>query len=154
MGFRSGFFVSLMAAGLLAAPSARADDPIRDLVEQPVPTLKDGTKIPIGEVQRALLQALVRHKFDATAVAPGHITARFARRFSSFEVDILYTETRYSVRYRDSKRMDYHAGRQSIDESYNEQLAQLGAQVQEQFDVVLQRMKRIAQKQTRRSLKV
>ena len=116
--------------------------------------MKDGTKIPIGEVQRALFQALVRHKFEATAVAPGHITARFARRFSSFEVDILYTETSYSVRYRNSKRMDYDARRQSIDEAYNEQLAQLEAQVQDQFDVVLQRMKRIAQKQTRRSLKV
>ncbi len=150
---RTGFLAFLVAASLLAAP-ARADDPIRDIVEQPVPTMTDGTKIPIGEVQRALLQALIRHKFDATTVAPGHITAKFARRFSSFEVDILYTETSYSVRYRDSKRMDYDAGRQRIDESYNEQLAQLGAQVQDQFDTVLRRMKRIAQKQTRRSLKV
>lgn len=154
MGLHAGFIVSLVATGLLAAPSVRADDPIRDIVEQPVPTMKDGTKIPIGEVQRALLQALVRHKFDASAVAPGHITARFARRWSSFDVDILYTETSYSVRYRDSKRMDYDARRQRIDESYNEQLALLGAQVQDQFDVVLQRMKRIAQKQTRRSFKV
>ena len=151
---RTGFLALLVTAGLLAAPSAYADDPLRDIVEQPVPTMKDGTKIPIGEVQRALLQALVRHKFDATAIAPGHITARFERRWSSFEVDILYTEASYSVRYRTSKRMDYDAGRQSIDESYNEQLALLGAQVQNQFDVVLQRMKRLAQKQTRRSFKV
>lgn len=142
-----------MTAGLLAAPSARADAPIRDIVEQPVPTM-NGTRIAIGEVQRALFQALVRHKFDATAVAPGRITARFERRFSSFEVDILYTETSYSVRYRTSKRMDYNARRQSIHESYNEQLAALESQVEDQFEVVLQRMKRIAQKQTRRSLRV
>ena len=154
MTFRTGFLALFVAAGLLAAPSAYADDPIRDLVERPVPTMKDGTKLPIGEVQRALLQALVRHKFDATAIAPGHITARFERRWSSFEVDILYTETSYSVRYRTSKRMDYDARRQRIDDSYNEQLALLGAQVQDQFDVVLQRMNRLAQKQTRRRLRV
>ena len=93
MDFRMGFLALCAAAGLLAAPSAFADVRIRDIVEQPVPTMKDGTRIPIGEVQRALLQALVRHKFDATAIAPGHITARFERRRSSFEVDILYTES-------------------------------------------------------------
>jgi hypothetical protein len=154
MIFRTGFLALFVAAGLLAAPSAYADDPIRDIVEQAIPTLKDGTRLPIGEVQRALLQALVRHKFDATAVAPGHITARFERRWSSFDVDVLYTETSYSVRYRASKRMDFDARRQSIDESYNEQLAQLGAQVQDQFDMVLQRMNRVAQKRIRKSYKV
>ena len=154
MNFRTGFLALCATAGLLAAPSAFADDPIRDLVEQPVPTMKDGTKLPIGEVQRALMQALVRHKFDATAIAPGHITARFERRWSSFEVDILYTETSYSVRSRNSKRMDYDARHQSIDESYNEQLALLGAQVQDQFDMVLQRMNRVAQKRIRKSFKV
>jgi hypothetical protein len=154
MDFRMGFLALCAAAGLLAAPSAFADDRIRDIVEQPVPTMKDGTRIPIGEVQRALLQALVRHKFDATAIAPGHITARFERRRSSFEVDILYTESSYSVRYRNSKRMDFDARRQSIDESYNEQLALLGAQVQDQFDVVLQRLNRVAQKRIRKSFKV
>jgi hypothetical protein len=154
MDFRMGLMALFAAAGLLAAPSAFADDPIRDIVEQPVPTMKDGTRIPIGEVQRALLQALVRHKFDATAIAPGHITARFERRWSSFEVDILYTESSYSVRYRNSKRMDFDARRQSIDEAYNEQLALLGAQVQNQFDVVLQRLNRVAQKRIRKSFKV
>jgi hypothetical protein len=154
MNFRMGLMALFAAAGLMAAPSAFADDPIRDIVEQPVPTMKDGTRIPIGEVQRALLQALVRHKFDATAIAPGHITARFERRWSSFEVDILYTESSYSVRYRNSKRMDYDARRQSIDESYNEQLALLGAQAQSQFDVVLQRLNRVAQKRIRKSFKV
>ena len=109
-----------------------------------------------GDFQNArqLLQALVRHKFDATAIAPGHITARFERRWSSFEVDILYTESSYSVRYRNSKRMDFDARHQRIDEAYNEQLALLGAQVQDQFDVVLQRLNRVAQKRIRRSFKV
>ena len=119
-----------------------------------MPTLKDGTKIPIGEVQRSLLQALLKHNFDASTVAPGHITARFAQRRSSFEVDILYTETTYSVRYRSSRRMGFDEKHRRIDEAYNERLAQLGEQVEKQFEVAMQRMKRIAQKQTRRSLKV
>ena len=58
------------------------------------------------------------------------------------------------MRYRNSKRMDFDARRRSIDESYNEQLALLGAQVQDQFDVVLQRLNRVAQKRIRKSFKV
>jgi hypothetical protein len=147
MIFRSGILLSLVLASLLAtAPSARAADPIQDIVDRAVPTLKDGTRIPIGEVQRALLQALLRHKFDAETVAPGHITARFAHRRRSLEVDIHYTDTAWSVRHKDSRRMRAAA--------CNERLAMLEEQVDEQFEVVMQRMKRIAQKQARRSVKV
>lgn len=144
---RSGILLSLVAAVLLAsAPSARADAPqIRDIVDREVPTLNDGTRIPIGEVQRALLQALLKRKFDATPVAPGHIVARFAHRRRSFEVDIHYTETAYSVRYKSGHRVKF--------DDYNERLALLGDQVDEQFEVAMQRMKRIALKQTRRSLR-
>ena len=147
MIFRSGILFSLVATLLLAtAPSARAEDSrIQDIVDREVPTLKDGTRIPIGEVQRALLQALLKHKFDAAPVAPGHIVARYTQRRRSFEVDILYTETAYSVRYKTGQRVKF--------DDYNERLVLLGEQVDEQFEVVMQRMKRIALKQTRRSLR-
>ncbi len=147
MIFRSGILLSLMLAGLLAtAPAARAEPPrFEDIVEREVPTLKDGTRIPIGEVQRALIQALLKHKFDAEAVAPGHIIARYTQRRRSFEVDIYYTETTYSVLHKSSRRMKLDA--------YNERLASLEEQVDEQFEVVMQRMKRIALKQSRRSLR-
>jgi hypothetical protein len=147
MFFRPRVLLSLVAVGLLAAaPAARADDPrVQDIVDRAVPTLKDGTRIPIGEVQRALLQALIKHRFDAEAVAPGHIVARYAQRRRSFEVDIHYTETAYSVRYKSGRRVKFDA--------YNERLALLGEQVDEQFEVAMQRMKRIALKQTRRSLR-
>ncbi len=147
MIFRGGILFSLVATALLAtAPSARADETrIQDIVDREVPTLKDGTRIPIGEVQRALLQALLKHKFDATAVAPGHIVARYTQRRRSFEVDIHYTETAYSVRYKTGQRVKF--------DDYNERLVLLGEQVDEQFEVAMQRMKRIALKQTRRSLR-
>jgi hypothetical protein len=147
MFLRNGILLSLVAAAVLAAaPAARADDPrIQDIVDRAVPTLKDGTRIPIGEVQRALMQALLKHKFDAAAVAPGHIVARYTQRRRSFEVDIHYTETAWSVRYKSGRRVKFDA--------YNERLVMLGAQVDEQFEVAMQRMKRIALKQTRRSLR-
>jgi len=147
MIFRGGILFSLVATLLLAtAPSARAGETrIQDIVDREVPTLKDGTRIPIGEVQRALLQALLKHKFDAAPVAPGHIVARYTQRRRSFEVDILYTETAYSVRYKSAHRLKF--------DDYNERLVLLGEQVDEQFEVVMQRMKRIALKQTRRSLR-
>jgi hypothetical protein len=151
---RTGFIASVLALAFVAlSPAARADDPIKDIIDHKVPTLKDGTRIPIADVERALLDALARRKFEASVVSPGLISARFVHRWNSFEVSVPYTDMTYSVRYKDSKRMDYNEAKQRIDDSYNEWLEALEEHIQAQLESKLDQLK-AAQKRARKSAKV
>ena len=135
---RTGSFSSiralLLAGALAAAPLALADDPIKDIIDHEVPALKDGTRMPLASVEDALLKALAARKFDAMVESPGLITARVAHRWNSFEVNVPFTDTTYSVRYKDSKRMDYDPVKQRIDDSYNEWLEGLEEHIQAQLE--------------------
>jgi len=151
-------FAALMTVGLMAtAPAAYADDPIKDIVDREVPTLKNGTRIALSEVERSILAACERRKFQCTVESPGLINARWERRGHSFDVTIPYSESTYSIRYKDSVRMDYNPKKRRIDDAYNEYVDGLAEHIEADFDNVLERMKRAqknAQNQPRKNAKI
>ena len=52
---------SLLAVTLVAfAPAAYADDPIKDVVDEEVPSLKNGSRIALEEIEKAILDACAR----------------------------------------------------------------------------------------------
>jgi hypothetical protein len=137
---RTSFAASLLALGLAVAP-AWADDPVKDVVDREVPALKDGTRIALPAVQEAILAACERRKFAASVVSPGLITARWVHGSHSFDVSIPFTDSAYSIRYKDSARMDYNAAKQRIDDSYNEYVAALSEHIEADFERALKRLK-------------
>lgn len=154
MSSRSGFIASLVVTSLaFAAPAARADDPIKDIVDHEVPALKDGTKLAPAEVEKALLAALARRNFDATIAAPGLITAKFSHGKHVIEVTLPYSDSAYSVRYLDSKYMDYNEKKQRIDDAYNEWIDGLDEHIQAQLEIALKRLK-VSQKEAKKAAKV
>jgi hypothetical protein len=128
----------LMALG----PAARADDPVKELIDQEVPALKDGTRMAVSLVERAILEACARRKFKATVVEPGLITARWESRGHFFEVSIPYNESTYSIRYLNSERMDYNPAKNRIDDAYNEYVAGLDEHIEAGLDDALDRFKK------------
>jgi len=151
---RSGFIASLVVTSLaIAAPAARADDPIKDIVDHEVPALKDGTKLAPADVEKALLAALARRNFDATIAAPGLITAKFSHGKHVIEVTLPYSDSAYSVRYLDSKFMDYNEKKQRIDDAYNEWIDGLDEHIQAQLEIALKRLK-VSQKEAKKAAKV
>jgi hypothetical protein len=138
---RIGIAVSLLTALLAVAPAARADDPVKDIIDHEVPALKDGTRIALSDVQAAILAACKRRRFEATVVSPGVITARWVHGSHSFDVTIPFTDSAYSIRHKDSQRMDYNAARQRIDDSYNEFVAALSEHIEADFERALKRLK-------------
>lgn len=137
-----------LTLGLLAAPMALADDPIK-LFQEEVPALKDGSRIAIGDIERAILDACKRRRFDAKAESPGVISARWTHGSHWFDVSIEFTDSAYSIRYKDSERMDYDEKRQRIDDSYNEFVAALSEHIDADFERALKRLK-VAQKEARK----
>ena len=139
---RTGFAVSLLSALLALAPAARADDPVKDVIDREVPALKDGTRIALPDLQAAILAACERRKFAATVVSPGLISARWVHGSHWFDVSIPFTDTAYSIRYKDSERMDYNPKKNRIDDSYNEFVAALSEHIEADFERALKRLKK------------
>jgi hypothetical protein len=137
-----------LALGLLVAPMAMADDPIK-LFQEEVPALKDGSRIAVADVERAILDACKRRRFDAKAESPGVISARWTHGSHWFDVSIEFSDSTYSIRYKDSERMDYDEKRQRIDDSYNEYVAALSEHIDADFERALKRLK-VAQKEARK----
>ena len=147
-------FAASLLIGLLAlAPLARADDPVKDVIDHEVPALKDGTRIALTDIERAILAACARRNFDASVVSPGTITARWVHGSHSFEVSIPYSDSTYSIRYKDSMRMDYNPAKHRIDDSYNEYVAGLAEHIEADFERALKQLK-VAQKQAKKAAKV
>ena len=88
---------SLLALGLLStAPQLHANESLQEAIEREVPVLKDGTRLSMADIERAILAACERNKFRATVVAPGVIKAR--RRWSkSIVVMIPYSDDGFSI---------------------------------------------------------
>ena len=149
MSSRTALIAVLFAAVLVIAPDVRADDPVKDIIDHEVPALKDGTRIALPDVQAAILAACERRKFEASVVSPGLITARWVHGSHTFDVSIPFTDAVYSIRYKDSQRMDYNPKKNRIDDAYNEYVAALSEHIEADFERALKRLKQ-AQKLARK----
>lgn len=150
MNKQTRFLASLVAVGMLgSAPAALASDPVKDLIDLEVPALKDGSRIPLADVQRAILDACARRKFDAKVEAPGAITARWTHGKHWFDVAITFSESAYSISYKDSGEMDYNPKKNRIDDAYTEYVDGLNEHIEADLERALKRAKQ-AQKVARR----
>jgi len=137
--------VSLLAVALLSAASpARADDDLGELVDREVPVLKDGTRMALADVERAILAACARGKFRASVVAPGMIKARRTRIGKDVVVMIPFTESAYSIHYGALERLD---------DKVSEQVTDLAGNIESDLDRALVRFKSL-QKPTRRAKRI
>lgn len=99
----SFILASLLALGLLStAPRAHAEESLNDAIAREMPILKDGTRLPLADIERAILTACERNKFRATVVAPGVIEARRRWR-KSIVLTIPYSDEGFAVQ---SSRQD------------------------------------------------
>ena len=145
---------------ILASTPALANDPLKELIDQQVSSLQDGTRMTQAGVERAILDACARRKLQASVVEPGVIAARWEHGARSIEVRIPYSESAYSIRYEDSRRMGYDPAKRSIKSSYNRFVELLAENIDANLEVTLDRlevaMNRIkdAQKRPRKSARI
>lgn len=145
---RNRLYALALSLSVFVAQPALADDPIKDIDEE-VPALKDGARIAVADVEQAILDACKRRRFDAKVEAPGAIVARWTHGSHWFDVTIAYSDATYTIRYKDSGRMDYNAAKRRIDDSYNEYVAGLNEHIEADLERALKRLK-VAQKEARK----
>ena len=91
---------SLFAVVLLSTASlAHSEESARDVIEREVPVLKDGTRLALADIERAILGACARNKFRCSVIEPGVISARRSRWFKPVEVTIPYSDAGFAIQY-------------------------------------------------------
>jgi hypothetical protein len=104
MGYRFAPIFAMLSLGLLSAAPVLANDSLQEPGTQPVPSLEDGTRMTLAGVERAILDACERHKFDAAVIEPGVIVAHYERRGHLVDVRIPYSDSSYSIQFVSGKR--------------------------------------------------
>lgn len=143
----------LSAALIAAAPPALgssqgdtlANVPANEIVDGDVPALKDGRRMGLEDVERAILQACTNGKFAAEVIAPGVISARWSRLGKSFEVVIPFSDVEYAIHFKEGRRMN--------EESSSEHISGLAEQIESDLDRALVRFKSL-QKPMKRAARI
>ncbi len=133
---------SLLALGLLSTGAqVCAAESFHDVIEREVPVMKDGTRLALADIERAILGACTRNKFRCEVIEPGVITARRSRWTRSVRVVIPYSDEGYSLQY------------ESEDNTLNEHVSGLADNIEYGLERELVRVKSL-QKPLRRSPRI
>ncbi len=113
----------LAAVLAIAGITALARTDIVDIESSPVPS-----GLSMAQVEQGIVSGSLEGRWIAKVVAPGHIEARLSVRSHVAVVGIEFSESTYSIRYKDSHNLDYKSGR--IHRNYNHWVANLNLAVQ------------------------
>ena len=102
----------LVGTGLLGCVTA----PIRDV--ENVPIRMQRADYTLDDVGKAITRAGTFTSWQMETIRPGFIMAIYARPDYSAAVTITFTRTAYSIKYHNSRNLDYQEGGE-IHENYN-----------------------------------
>lgn len=102
-----------VAASLFLA--ACATQPVLNVIGAPIAANKPNPGM--DDVRLAIVRAGSGLGWQMNADRPGHVTGRLLLRTHMAVVDVDYTQTIYSIKYRESTNLDYDGG--NIHRNYN-----------------------------------
>jgi hypothetical protein len=116
--------LAVMLLGLVAGPAAARDTvPIVDVINEPLQRA-DGGRLTDARVMQAIFSAAAQRKWSLGHAANGLVTATLViRNKHTMVVDIMYSASTISMRYRHSINLKYWVrdGVPYIHPAYNEQ---------------------------------
>jgi hypothetical protein len=92
--------------------------PLKNLVNHPVAGARNDA-LAASQVRTVILEACRQRGWVAREISPGLISATIQKRKHRAQVEIPYTGTSFSIIYKDSTNLNYHAGKHSIHNQYN-----------------------------------
>src|SRR5688572_6126069 len=105
----------LVIAATLLIIACATTQPVHNVTEAPIATNKPNPSM--DQVQAAIVRAGSGLGWQMAADRPGHITGRLLLRTHVAVVDIDYSPSVYSIKYRESTNLDYDGG--NIHKNYN-----------------------------------
>ena len=124
----------LAAVLFVVGAEALAAKPIENIVDHAVPAKLDGSARAPEEVRDAIVNGCRAKGWNPVMDGESQIKCSITVRGKHYvEVDIPFTESKYSILYADSRVMDYDAARQRIHRNYNKWVVLLSDSIQRQF---------------------
>lgn len=106
--------------------------PIMDIKDAAVPAAV-GQKLTMDEVAKGIVAAGAKHGWAMKIESPGHIVGTLLIRSHMAVVDIPYSESSYSILYKDSSNLKYDADGKTIHANYSGWVRNLHVAIQREF---------------------
>lgn len=128
-------FPALLGVLLLAIwPNAAIADPILDLVNQPVPSRVDGSKLTLAEARGAIMKACTNRRWIPRVLEPDKLSVSILIRGRHYaEVSIPFDRSSYSIIYVTSRELDADVKKNKIHRNYNKWVAVLNYEIARQL---------------------
>lgn len=112
-------FVCLVA--ILPLVGCSRNEPLYNVANASVPAIQD--RLSYEQVRAAIVKALVDNGWSIRQQTPDNISALISFRAHSASIAINYSQSNYSIMYRNSNNLDYDGS--SIHRNYNKQIMDL-----------------------------
>lgn len=116
----------------LALVGCRATVPVENVVETSYgsATYADAEKLTLIDYEKAIVRAGIHRNWIANPVAPGHLEAtNVIRNKHTVVVDIFFDTESFSIKYKDSKNLDWNPATRTIHPNYNSWVKLLEADI-------------------------
>lgn len=121
------YALAFLLVFLVAATGCRRTTAVHDVMNAPITSAHH---LKADAVKKAILMAGNKRGWIMKPMAQGHILATLNVRTHQAVVDITYTDTSYSIHYKDSSNLYYDAGKKKIHRNYNGWIKNLDQQIQ------------------------
>lgn len=113
-----------------------AADPIKNLIDIPVPVNIDGSYPSIEEIKEAIISGCRKRGWTPILENESKVRATILVRSKHHaEIEIPFTERSYSIIYKSSRNLDYNEKKQKIHRNYNKWIVMLNASIKREFGV-------------------
>lgn len=132
----SKHYVALALAVVVAAAGVgcATSQPLKNMLDQPVPATIDGSSQSLVQVKAAIVEGCRAKRWRPIAVGDNEIKCSILVRGKHYaEVTIPYSPDTYSIVYSDSRVLDYNHEKHRIHRNYNKWVILLSQSIQEQF---------------------
>lgn len=103
--------------------------PLYRIRNQPIPNKITGELRSLEDVGKAIMDATKRRGWTPVLKRPGLIEASILRRSHRAVVEISYSQSNYSINYKDSSNLDYNGNK--IHRNYNNWIVKLSTTIQQ-----------------------
>jgi hypothetical protein len=119
----------LLLAGCRSAPLVEVD-------RANIPPMNEkNPQVAMEKITKAIVQAGAGQGWEMRVMRPGQILGTLHDRDDMAVVDIPYSNTSYSIRYRESSNLLYDAGKKTIHRSYNSWIQNLNQAIRSQLSM-------------------
>lgn len=122
--FKFTLLLSLLVCATVSRP-VHALEPVFDIVDAEIVS---STPKTLESVKKAIIAGASKRKWRLKEVGPGHLEAQIYVRKHEAKVDIVFTDSNYSITYKETVNLKYNNGK--IHKNYNKWIRLLDIEIQ------------------------